>query len=141
MTIPSRRAAFSFSFAAVLWLGSLPLVAQEPKASAPGASEKAPVATRVFDPARRVPSFFGQIGLTTEQREAIYTIQGKRQQEINDLQKQIAKIRADMLAECETQLTDTQKQLLESRRRTAAERKKARVQTVSNPVAEKPTGK
>ena len=68
---------------------------------------------------RRVPRYFGQIGLTPGQRESIYKIRAKHQQQIDALEKQIAEIQAQMLSECEALLADTQKQFLEQRRHAA----------------------
>ena len=126
MNSQSRRWAFLFSFATMLWAGSLPLWAQEPRADKPADPSKAPVVKSAFDPTRRVPDFFGQIGLTPDQRESIYTIRGNHQQKIVALEKQIAQARGEMLADCETKLTDTQKELLGTLRRASAERKKAK---------------
>jgi hypothetical protein len=107
--------------AGVLGLGAMS-AAQEPAA---GKSADAAPAKKSNDPTRRVPPFFGQIGLTPEQKEEIYKIRAKNQQKIDDLQKQLAKAQAEMLKECETVLNDTQKKLLENRRELAAKAKKA----------------
>ena len=141
MKIQGRRWAFLLSFAAVLWVASLPLGAQEPRADKPADPSKAPGAKPSFDPTRRVPDFFGQIGLTPNQRESIYAIRGKHQEKIVALEKQIAQARAEMLAECETKLTDTQKELLGTLRRAAAERKKAKSASAERPAPEKTSEK
>ena len=99
------------------------LVAQEPNA----AKSDAPAAKRTSDPSRRVPPFFGQIGLTTEQKESIYKIRGKHQAKIDELEKQIDELQAQMLAESESVLTDDQKQMLAQRRKTASTGKKGEV--------------
>jgi septum formation inhibitor MinC len=125
-------------------LGAWPLGAQEPKkADTPPAAAPVPVspARRAVDQVRRVPAFFGQIGLTADQREEIYKIRAKHLQRIGDLEKQIAQIRAEMQGECEKLLNDTQKQLLESRRRSAAEKKKARTPAPEPPASTKPADK
>ena len=136
MSIQYRRGALLLSFAAVLSLGSLRLAAQVPKADPPAEPAK-----KAFDPSRRVPAYFGQIGLTLEQREAIYGLNGKHQAKIAELQKQIAKIRLEMLAESEIQLTPPQKELLANLRRVADERKKARAQSLENAASSKPAEK
>jgi hypothetical protein len=102
--------------AMTLFFSSLPLGAQEPKVPASETKTKPAPAKRTFDPARRVPAYFGQLGLTTDQRESIYKIQGKHIPKIEALEKQIAEIRAQNLTECEGTLTASQKQLLEQRR-------------------------
>jgi len=94
------------------------LIAQDVKPS-PKPDDPGPSARRGGDPARRVPDYFGQIGLTPEQREAIYKIRGKHQAKIDELERQIDEIQAQMLVECEGVLTDTQKQMLAQRRKAA----------------------
>lgn len=98
--------------------------AQEPgkPATAPKDPKPAVAATkpgelkRKYDPARRVPPYFGQIGLNINQRESIYKIRSKHQSKMEDLEKQIAAIQSEMLTECEAVLTDTQRKLLENLR-------------------------
>ncbi len=117
MTIRKRIGAVSLGLVAVAVLGQLPLVAQEPATSKPAA----PTAKKKQEPSHRVPNYFGQIGLTTEQRASIYGIQAKRVEKIEALEKQIATEKAEMLAECEGVLTETQKKLLDNLRKAAAE--------------------
>jgi len=102
--------------AMTLLFSSLPLGAQEPKVPPSETKTKPAPAKRSFDPARRVPAYFGQLGLTNEQRESIYKIQAKHLPKIEALEKQIAQIRAQNLTECEGILTASQKQILEQRR-------------------------
>ena len=59
--------------------------------------------------------------MTPEQRSTIYSIQGKRQEKIEALEKQIAMEKAEMLAQCEGTLTETQKKLLDNLRRGVTE--------------------
>ncbi len=103
--------------AAVLSMGQLPLVAQEPAPAKPAV----PAPKKKADPAHRVPAYFGQIGLTTEQRASIYNLRAKRQEKIQALEKQIATEKAEMMAEAEAVLTETQRNLLVNLRRAAAE--------------------
>jgi len=117
MTIRKRAVGAAMTIGAVVLLGRLPLVAQEPPATKP----VDPVAKKKSDPARRVPPYFGQIGLTTEQRASIYSVQGKHQEKIHALERQIAEERAAMLGECEATLTETQRKLLDNLRKAAAE--------------------
>jgi hypothetical protein len=102
--------------AMTLLFNSLPLDAQEPKAPASETKPKLAPAKRSFDPARRVPAYFGQLGLSDEQRESIYKIQATHMPKIEALEKQIAEIRAQNLTECEGILSASQKQLLEQKR-------------------------
>jgi Spy/CpxP family protein refolding chaperone len=117
MTIRKRIGAVALGLAAVALMGGLPLVAQEPATSKPAA----PPAKKKQDPSRRVPSYFGQIGLTTEQRASIYGVQAKRHEKIDALEQQIVTERAEMLADCEKVLNETQKKLLDNLRQAAAE--------------------
>lgn len=119
----SRSSAAALTGAVVVLIGALSIGAQE--TTAPKPDEKAPKAKRKYDPTRRVPTYFGDVGLTTDQKEAIYKIVAKHHTQITELEKQLAAARKEELTECETVLTDTQKQLLEQRRRAAAEAKAA----------------
>lgn len=100
--------------------GTWTLSAQEPKAK-PADTPKAR-AKRAPDPTRRVPNHFGQLGLSDEQRESIYKIQAQHMPKIDALEKQIDELRAQMVKECETVLTSTQKQMLADRRTAAGAR-------------------
>ena len=104
---------------AILGLMTLDRVtaAQDPAPAKP----PEPVVKKKHDAARRVPAYFGQIGLTTEQRAHIYGIQSKRLEKIEALERQIAAEKADMLAQCEGTLTEIQRKLLDNLRRAAAE--------------------
>lgn len=142
MKLRSRKMGWVLGSAVMVALVAWPLGAQEPKkVDSKPADQAAPPARKAIDPAQRAPRFFGQIGLSADQREEIHKIQTKHFQQIGDLQKQIAQIRAEMLAECEKVLNDTQKQLLESRRHAAAEKKKARPPAAEAPAPAKPAAK
>ena len=103
-----------------------------------GRPPKPPAEKKAADPSRRVPPLFGQIGLTPEQKEEIYKIRAKHQAQIESLQKQIAQLQAEMLAECEAVLTDSQKQLLALRREAAARARKAKAARPRPPPPSKP---
>jgi hypothetical protein len=107
------------------------LPAQDPGKVASPPKADAPAAKRSYDPSRRVPDFFGQIGLTPEQREAIYKVRAKHQAKIGELEKQMAELQAQSLAECEGVLTDTQKQLLAQRRKAATDGKSSAARRTS----------
>jgi Spy/CpxP family protein refolding chaperone len=104
-----------------LLAGGLPLAAQEPGKTTVDAKTKTKSTKRAYDPARRVPNFFGQLGLSDAQKESIYKIQGKHMPQIDALEKQLEDLRVQMLAECESVLTGPQKQMLADRRNSAAE--------------------
>jgi Spy/CpxP family protein refolding chaperone len=119
-----RSLAVAVSAAALTMIVSsnLPLGAQEPRSGSQADSKtKAKGAKKAFDPARRVPAYFGQLGLSDEQRESIYKVQGKHMPKIDALEKQIEQVRGEMLRECEAVLTPEQKKLLEQRRAAGAE--------------------
>jgi hypothetical protein len=78
-------------------------------------------AQKPLSPPRRVPPYFGQLGLSSEQTSRIYSIQAKRLEKIDALEKQIAAEKAGLLADCEGVLTDTQKKLLDNLRKAAAD--------------------
>jgi Spy/CpxP family protein refolding chaperone len=117
-----RRLAAVLASAAAMMIvsGSLPLVAQESgNTQAPAKAKK--TAKRAFDPTRRVPDYFGQLGLSEAQRESIYKLRAKHQPKIDELEKQLEDLRGQMVKECESVLTAAQKKLLEERRAGAAE--------------------
>ena len=121
MTIRDRARSASFGIICVVGLASLTTSAQEPtKVGAPSRSTSSPAARKLDAQARRVPDFFGQIGLTPEQREDVYKVRGKHLGRIEELEAEIAKIRDQMQAECEAVLTDTQRQLFDQRRKATA---------------------
>jgi hypothetical protein len=119
MTIAGRAGMAGAFFAVLIALGARPSGGQDSPPSKEAGKAGAPAAKRAYDPARRVPDYFGQIGLTPEQKESIYKIRAKHHQRVEELERQIAQIHSEMLAECEALLTETQKQLLENRRRAA----------------------
>jgi Spy/CpxP family protein refolding chaperone len=129
----SRVGGIGLGLAVVLTLGGL-LPAQEPKPEAK-AERKAP------DPSRRVPSNFGSLNLSTEQREKIYTIRGKYREQIAALRAQLDQLQAKELGECEAVLTDAQKKLLEQTRATKAQRKAPPKDEPAKPSATEKTSK
>src|SRR4051812_15449125 len=64
------------------------------------------------DPTHRVPPGYSKLGLTDQQREAIYKVQGKYYPQIQALEKQVDALRAKRESECEAVLTPAQKRLL-----------------------------
>ena len=138
MIVRSRAdlAAFLLIFSAVLALGSMPTAAQEPSPTKPA---DAPAEKKVFDPARRVPPFFGQVGLTPEQKEEVYKVRAKHQKKVEELQQQLARVQAEMLSECELVLNETQKKLLTHRREAAAKSRKEKTVKPSTPTGSEKT--
>jgi hypothetical protein len=125
MSIAKRSFAMIVGMGLVVALATLPIRAQDP-ATKKGDDPKAEAtAKKKFDPARRVPDYFGQIGLTAEQRESIYKIRKGHQEKVDALRKEIAEIEAKSLQECEAKLTETQKKLLDHLRSTGARGQRA----------------
>ena len=113
--------------------------AQEP--AKPGASGAADTKTarKAYDPARRVPPYFGQVGLTPEQKEKLYTIRTAHFAKIAAIKGQLEKASRDMMDECEGLLTPAQKDLLKQRRDAAqVSRATSKVKAEPTPSAEKP---
>jgi Spy/CpxP family protein refolding chaperone len=124
MTSFARRfvaVAISASALTMILSSALPLGAQEPRSGSQTDSKTTKTNKRAFDPARRVPRYFGQLGLTGDQRESIYKLQGKHMPKIEALEKQIEEIRGEMMKECETVLTPAQRQMLDQHRTAGAE--------------------
>ena len=138
---PRKRVCFWAVGVVLASVVGLPLAAQEPSGVRPADPTKAPASKKVADASRRVPPFFGQIGLTPEQKEEIYKVRGKRQSQIESLHKQIAQLQSETLAECESLLSDSQKSLLTLRRDASARSKKSKAAATESPVASKVTEK
>lgn len=75
---------------------------------------------------RRLPNYYGQIGISDRQRERIYTLQGEYNSQIDDLQSRIDELKAERDAEIEAVLTDAQRNRLEDRREEARLAREAR---------------
>src|SRR5690349_14326275 len=93
------------------------LTAQEPKPAEP-----APLPTILH----RVPSYFGQVDLTPEQRSKIYALQDAQQPVIDRLKQQHEAARAKLLADSEEILTPAQRERLASLRTAAKSKSLAR---------------
>lgn len=61
----------------------------------------------------RLPNNYGKLELTTKQRTEIYEIQAKYRTKIDDLEKQLAELKAEQDKAVEVVLTTTQKKKLE----------------------------
>jgi type IV secretory pathway VirB10-like protein len=147
MLMLARRSIAAVASAAVmtsLLTGVYPLGAQESAASKsqatktkqttkvdtptpPENSKKAKSAGRVAppDPTHRVPPGYSKLGLTDQQKEDIYAIQGKYYPQLQGLEKQLSALRDKRDAETEKVLTPKQRQLLEQQRKAAADARKA----------------
>jgi len=125
MSLASIR-AMGLGSALIVLAGALSSGAQEAAVKEGKSNNQPTTSKRASDPSRRVPTYFGQLGLTPEQKESVYKIRAKHYAKITALQKEIADLQATMLAECETVLTDSQKKHLQERRELAAETKQNR---------------
>ena len=77
------------------------------------------------DATHRVPAYFGGLGLTDEQKESIYEIQGEYLPQIQALEKKAAELREERMLEIENVLTAPQKKALADARKAASTRRKA----------------
>jgi hypothetical protein len=105
MTMRKRCAAIGLGMALVLGGGVAGLVAQEPGQVPPKGS-----------PARRVPPYFGQVGLTPQQREQIYLIRAKYADRLAQLKQQMEALQSQEMAECEAVLNEQQRAALAQKR-------------------------
>ena len=111
-----------------LGAGMLPgLLAQEGgKAAAKGKGEEKKAAKKAEG---RLPSNYGKIGLTDEQKKKVYDIQDRYDEEIKELEKKLADVKAKQTAEYEAVLTSNQKESLrtlnEETKNKASSKKKA----------------
>jgi tRNA U34 5-carboxymethylaminomethyl modifying GTPase MnmE/TrmE len=63
-------------------------------------------------PRGRVPNHYGKLGLSAKQKETIYAIQAKYQEEISALEKQLQELEEKEAEEVSKTLTDEQKESL-----------------------------
>jgi hypothetical protein len=77
------------------------------------------------DPTHRVPPGYSKLGLTDQQKEDIYAIQGKYYPQIQRLEKQLDDLRERREADIEKVLTSKQRQLLDQQKKAAADARKA----------------
>ncbi len=77
------------------------------------------------DPTHRVPPGYSKLGLTDQQKEDIYALQGKYYPQIQALDKQVDTLKDKRDAEVEKVLTPKQKQLLTQQKKAAVDARKA----------------
>lgn len=58
---------------------------------------------------RRVPQYFAQVDLTDEQREKLYSIREKHSKKLDQLEAELAALRATILSDSEAVLTPAQR--------------------------------
>ncbi len=124
MTFRSRAGGVLLGISMVALMGTVPSAAQDPeKEKATSSPAKTVGEAKAY---RRVPPYFAKIGLTPEQREKIYAVRGKHQQEIDALKAKIDEIEVQELTECEGLLVETQKKMLQDLRASGKVAKKAK---------------
>ena len=75
---------------------------------------------------RRLPNYYGQVGLSKQQREQVYSVQEKYGTQIEELEKQIAALREKEDSEMKAILTTEQKQKLDQLQEEATKKRDAR---------------
>lgn len=126
-----RRMSGLLLAAALMGYGVASLAPQTPIS----AQEK-PAAAETKKAGGRLPPYYGQIGLSTEQREKIYGVQSTYASQIEALQKQIASLEEKRDGEINAVLTADQKKQLDSLR-AAAKEKTSRRKSDAAPKTEK----
>ena len=97
----------------VVGVSTCPLLVAQESGKAVKA-EKGEGAKKAAKSGDRLPANYAKIGVNEEQRKKIYEIQGKYDDQIAALQKQLADLRAKEKAEVEAVLTPEQKKALQS---------------------------
>ena len=128
MMLRSRIGGLLMGLSLVAALGIIPSLAQDP------AKEK-PTALKA-NTARRVPRYFGQIGLSPDQKEKIYDIRSKHASKLDELKKRLSEEQLKELVDCETVLLDSQKKVLSQIRTEAQSKAQARVKAAAEKRAE-----
>jgi hypothetical protein len=106
-----------------------PALAVQPAAGPATASKRKSV--------RRLPSYYGQVGLSDVQREAIYRLQEAYAEQLDALEKQLETLKNRRDQEIENVLSPAQKQRLRQLLEAAARRRAARsTTTAAKPVAD-----
>lgn len=99
----SARYLISPAMALVVTVGTLTAVAQT-KSSSKSSSSKSKVEARY----RRLPSFYGKLKLSDEQKEEIYSIKSRFGPEIDELEAKLDELREEQADEIKDVLTRTQ---------------------------------
>lgn len=81
---------------------------------------------------RRVPNYFGQLGLSAEQRERIYDLRHPYYTKILELKDEIRKLQASEMADCEAVLAEDQRNTLTRLREEAKARRQGAVRVGTN---------
>lgn len=93
--------------------------------AAPDVFAQADPAAEASKPAtRRLPNYFSKVGLRASQKEAIYNLQSKYDEQIDELIEQLDALRRERDAEIEKLLSEEQRAELKMLREEAMSRKK-----------------
>lgn len=82
------------------------------KSKSSSAAKATATKSKVDSKYRRLPSYFGQLKLKEEQRDEVYEVRAEYGPKIEELEKQLEKLKADMMKKMEAALTTTQKREL-----------------------------
>ena len=92
----------------------------------PAAAKKAPAEKAAKKPAKqrgRLPNFYGQIGLSDEQRDKVYGIQQQYRDQIRDLQQKLNELKDKQTAEIDAVLTPDQLKKVEELKASSARKR------------------
>src|SRR5690242_4707846 len=103
----------------VLGLALAPEVFSQEKKPAPAAAGQKAKADASTPDKNRLPSNYGKLSLTDEQRTKLYEVQDQYEPELSDLQARLAEIRKKRDAELQKLLTPEQRTRLEELRAAA----------------------
>ncbi len=127
-----RRIETLLCVLALLATGVVAAHAQQQKPAA-GGDEQATPKQLPYVVRVRLPNYFGQIGLTREQRTELRKVCERFDRKIAEIRWRIAQLQAELIRlrnekekACEEMLDDVQKQRLDQLRKRAAERRRSR---------------
>lgn len=75
---------------------------------------------------RRLPNYYGQVGVSPAQREKIYSIQATYREKLEELEKQLLALREQQDMEIEAVLTDEQRERLKQLVQEAEKKRRSR---------------
>lgn len=100
---------------------------QSEQSSALSENEDSPAKQKDDDTFRpRLPNYYGQIGITQQQRKVIYTIQRQYHKRIRELERRLEAVKGERDVKIYNVLTPLQKKLLQQRKEAARLRREAR---------------
>ena len=128
-----RRIETLLCVLALLATGVVAAHAQQQQKPAAGGDEQATPKQLPYVVRVRLPNYFGQIGLTREQRTELRKVCERFDRKIAEIRWRIAQLQAELIRlrnekekACEEMLDDVQKQRLDQLRKRAAQRRRSR---------------